>query len=403
MSITMIIVYLIMILSNIIINAQFYFGSRKHPIYKWGLIYWTAAFVHSILHAETFPEYIRIFGISIVAICNYSVLKICSNMLNIKPDDKFYRKVSLSWFLISLPLIPLFKFEHYIWSFILMCIFPYMHYTAKNIKQIWKTTNKLEKVMVLTYFLNVLHLINYPLMMGSRELLFIGFNIAFGFASILSLFIYLTADSIYIKEIEAKLKEEIEKTSKLYKSVIASEIILSLSHEINNAIQSLQFNQEVLKLKAKKTQDIHLEKISKNMKISVSKINDILIPFYKGIDDLSPVDLNEIIEDTKSFIDPFLKMNKIELNFENKTSSKLVSTSKGVFSQLLVHIIKALSKQNGSILIKIDDNQIEFLADNTNNLGFDIVEAIADQLKLTIKREHGKVFVNLPTSLSKVA
>jgi len=401
MSNTMIILYLAMIISNIIINAYFYFGSRNHQVYKWGMTYWVAGLVHAICHSETLPTVFHILGIMLVALTNYSVLKSCSYMLKIDPNDKFYRNLTIFGFAASSLLIPFMSYEKYIFGFVIVCIIPYIHYVFSNIKTIWTKTNKLEKVMILTYAVNVLHLINYPLMLGNRELLFIGFNIAFGFASVFSLFLYLIADSIFIKEIEAKLKEEISKSQRLMKSAIYSDIIMSFSHEINNAMQSLQLNQEILSIKSKKEQNEQLGKVSLSMKNSVEKINDILAPFYDQNKELASIELPYLIKESFSFIDPIAKENKSAIVLENQPNEISISTSKGLFSQLIVQIIKSLSKNNKKVSIEFKEKSILFKAEEFCS-NFDSAFVIADQLKLELTQKEKSLELNLSSKIKEI-
>lgn len=386
--------YSVTILLNILVNLYFYFGSRKHEIYKWALIFWANGFIFFGSQA-VFSNNLKIAGLFaiLVSINDFAVIKIISLLLKIPTRDKFYAKVSIPFFIVGIIASFFTRFEVFTTIISLGVIFPYFHFMISNFKEIQSKSNRIEKFMLFFYSINVAHMLDYAFFTMDKDLYHLGFNIAYAFTMVLTLFIHITSDSVYIKRIEEQLKEEIDKKNSLYKTIIANDIVISFSHEMNNALQGIQFQQEMLKLKVDNhPENKSLEKVARNIQNGVNKIQDILNPFYAN-KSVSKIDLSTIVNESVSFLEPTLAKEKVNLKVSkvDDLSFCYVLASKGLMSQLLVYAVKSLISSNKDIVIDVESHQITLKCFNTENADLDLVNFMISQIGISIK--------TLPTSL----
>lgn len=381
---------------NIVLNIYFFLGSRKHNVYKWTSIFWIAALSFYLL--EGLLENTKFIGFSLIiaSVTNFAVLKICSLLMGIK-----YKKTKLDIY-VSLILILLgiltsysYSFEIYTSFFALAATFPYFNFILTNIKKINKN-NGLEKFMILTYSLNVIHILDYPFLRLNKDFAYIGFNIAFFFGVILSLFIYITSDSIYIKTIEEKLRLAIEEKNKIYKRLVATKLIKSFSHELNNSLQNIICSQEILEKKTSSIKDDDFNEINENIRDSVKKIQNILSPFYKNEDSSSKeeVFLNNVLNDSKSLLEVYSNNKKIVLN-NIDNSQTFLYIQRGLFTQIIVNIAISILKNEEKLETSFFNNRLIFstLDEKTIDLDFPII--LSNQIGLKIEKEKRKIILDL--------
>ena len=395
MDIKFLFLYLIIMLMNIIINAQFYFNSRKKIEYKWTLLFWSIFFLNFLCQG-IFEKYYQLLGLSIVlvGVSYYYLLKLFGNLFKVELDHKLYAKVCGSLFGLGLIMSFNSSFTEFTIPLTLACVFPFFHFGYKNYQAI-KKQSFLLKSGFLFFCISLLHVLDYPFLRLDPKAAEIGFFIAFMTTILFSLVIHLLSDSLYIKSIEQALQQSVEEKNKLSQKLMAVELVQSFSHEINNSLQTIELNNQMLSLIHS---DEKTNKLSDNISLGLQRINEMFNLFEDGKKELSfqETTLNELILDVKKFIDVKNKSSYSQVSFSN-SDHVLVNTSKGLFSQMMVSIISKLMDEKIKH-IKVDSSISGYILVKTTGfdlttVNFDLAQVLSHQLNLKIEKNKDQLLV----------
>ncbi len=373
--------YFVVICVNIIVNSYFYLGSRKNKIYFYGLVFWSSTLINFITQGF-FEKSPKLMGLSMLILFFQSLSTVKIYSLLLKIDTKKYDKINYfvlgigSFFSLYLSLIS--SFTVFTSLVVLTSTFPLFYFITKEYHQIfYGNYKKIYKILFFIFIINQIHILDYPFLRMNPEFSQYGFFIAFSLMVLFSLSLVFLSDAVYISSIEDRLRSILSERAKDYKENISSEIIRSYSHDLNNALQPIQFVPALLSRLTTEENEKQIKIIENTIKKSILKIEELTSLMKSG----------QIDRFKRSFsllknIEPAISMVPYELNIQKDfdASSEIVSIE-GVCTKIFTNIFSNF-KKDSTIKLFLDNNSLLFVFEESSLLGddFNLSELLCQQL-----------------------
>lgn len=391
MDFKLLVLYSLVLLTNMVVNANFYFLSRKKEEYLWSLNFWTCCFFN-FLFQGILSNHETFLGLSVMFFAGsyFFALKIFSKLAFIKFDSKKYSNIFLIFFLIGTVLSFFLPFQVFTLFLIMPAVVSFIHFSYVNWSKIKKQA-WFYKISFIFYSLSLIHALDYPFLRLNPEFSEIGFLIAFVFSIFFSMTIHFLSDSIYINEIENKLNEKNEQSKKLFQQGIVSELLLFFSHEVNNDLQSIEMASSLTKIKANSLGINSFNEYSKIIDESLGKISRTL-SLVSDIKNFSVESLDSLIKESATFV-----KNK-NLNVSKIDSFLNIKTSKSQFIQFVVNILSKTKDNEIVNIYQINQNKIVFeTISYFNDEDFYFSKLLSSQLNLVFSVKQNRIEIDIST------
>lgn len=407
MDVKFLVLYSVILLINVIVNAHFYFNSRKKQEYLWTLLFWGCFFIN-FLFQGIFNDHHQLLGISVVmvGISYYFALKLFGSLFQTTLDSQFYLKVCGLLTMLGVGLSFVAPFQIFTVPLVIANVFPYFHFGYKNWSKI-KSTPLFLRSGFWFFCLSLVHIVDYPFLRLEPKAAEIGFFIAFMTTILFSLVVHFVSDSIYIKAIEDELTTTIEDKNKLSRNLMAIDLVKSFSHEINNSLQSIESSNELIRLISQNKNDEKTFKLTHNIDKGLTRIFTMFNLFNdnKRDESLKVENLSDLFKEAMSLVGVQLKSSKTSLKVQNIPQVSLLS-SKGIFSQVIVNLLaQFINSKNKEVWITFDEVENSIFI-NTNNfaestINLELAKVLGAQIKLniSIKEQAGVVIKYTPIAV----
>lgn len=403
MDIKFLILYLLILFVNVVVNAQFYFNSRKKKEYKWTMLFWVSFFVHFILQGALESNH-QALGISMFlgSFAYFFVLKLFGSLFNVVVDEKFYLKIYGYLLALGVALSFVAPFQVFTIPLVVCAVIPYFHFAWKHWKQIKETPLFLRSAFWFVA-LSLIHVLDYPFLRLEPEASEIGFFVAFMTNIFFSLVVHFISDSIYIKAIEDELKKTIEDKNKLSRNLMALELVNSFSHEINNSLQVIESSNEMISLYSSNNGDKKTLKLTSNINDGLTRIFSMFNLFNesKRSESLSVESLDNLLKEVFSLVDVHLKSAKTKLSISEIPQVKIFS-SKGIFCQVIVNVLtQFLNSKNKEVSIQFDPLTHSMIVSTpyykSQSVNLELATVLANQINLKIENNLNGVVISYKT------
>lgn len=390
MDIKFLVLYSVILLINIIVNAHFYFNSRKKIEYLWTMLFWGCFFIN-FLFQGAFNDKHQLLGISVVmvGISYFFSLKLFGSLFKAKVDSEFYIQVGGILTALGVVLSSIAPFQVFTIPLVIACVFPYLHFGYTNWNKIKETPLFLRSGFFF-FCLSLVHILDYPFLRLDPRAAEIGFFIAFMTTILFSLVVHFISDSIYIKAIEDELTKTIEDKNELSRNLMAIDLVKSFSHEINNSLQNIESSNELIRLTSQNRNDQKTVNLTNNIETGLERIFTMFNLFNdsKRDESLKVEKLDEMFKEVVSLVEAQFKSSKTLLKIQKVPEVNLIS-SKGIFSQVLVNILlQFVNVNNPEVWVTFDDSTNCLMINcpnfKENMINLDLAKILGSQIKLEL-------------------
>ncbi len=171
----------------------------------------------------------------------------------------------------------------------------------------------------------------------------------------------MTAELEKTRQLEAKLQET-------EKSAVVGRLASAIAHEIRNPLNYINLSLDHLRKKfAPEDEEKHatFEKLTAQLKTEVGRINRQISDFLSYSRpiklNLQPIDVREVIKDSRRIIEPQAEELNIKINLvERENVPKILGDAevlRSVFNNLLSNAMQAMEKTGGNINMTISPDE----------------------------------------------
>lgn len=341
---TLFLLYIMFFIISAISNHISY-KKTKNKVYVYNTILYGAWVTNSAIQMTLTNHYLLGLAIAGAFFSNWAVVKILDQR-SLKPTNfKSLPILSLILFLSYLALTFTNNFTLYSMPMAILSITPFFYISKKEIINFWKDSDYFGRFSIIVIGLNSLHMLDYPFFRLS-PLTEAGFLILFLISFAYIFLINRITNQIYLDTVQKQITTLIEENGMLEKSKAVAGIMSSLSHEINNSLQTLHTCNEILT-----KQGIASSKIISLMTSSINNIKSVNSVFRSSsIKNEQPSTINNVLWEIESFLN---KKNVFNILTPNEFIYQ-----KTHFVNILFYITKMILNSNEKINVEKNEDTI---------------------------------------------
>lgn len=391
MNVDIVILYITIFVFNCISGLASY-KKTNHKVYFYNILFWVGCLLN--LFGQAIPQNPQVFGltIGIYTICNYSLVRILDNQLNIKTDLSKIWIWTVILLISSLILIKTTNsFMAYSLTMVSLTNMPLFYFGVRNFKKVWDA-NKAGKIFILMLGLGTAHSFDFPFL-RLEPMSNTGFLLYFIYVFNFSFLLNRITNEVYLDYMQGKIKEVNEENQRLVQTQAMNSMMIGISHEMNTALQVLKSGIDII------DENENLKVIGM-MKKSIEKIEKTQNIFKKNKNE----DFNSIVKipNLMSDVCDFLQVrDKIKFStsitdiFSNKVV--LINVLVGILNPLLLKnktLDVFISEENEAYSIKIKFNQAADFKENHYH-DFLVVNSLLSQINGSITLGDNLISIQL--------